>query len=158
MTASLTIEPVADAAAKARLCAELSSQLPAWFGRPDANATYAREMATRDAYAAKIDEHTVGLMALDFLGGDDAGVCNIWWLGVTLHMHRTGVGRALIECAVAHAQARHCRYVSVETVGPKSSDVAYAKTRRFYEAVGFSPWREFEPEPGDFMLEMRRVL
>jgi GNAT superfamily N-acetyltransferase len=158
MIAGVTIEPVIDAAAKARLCAELSEQLPTWFGRPDANAMYAREMVSRDAYAALIDDHAVGLMALDYLGGDDAGVCNIWWLGVCPELHRTGVGRALIDHAVSQARARDCAVLSVETVGPKSTDTAYAKTRNFYEAVGFSAWREFEPEPGDFMLEMRCAI
>jgi GNAT superfamily N-acetyltransferase len=158
MTASLSIELVADAAAKARLCVELSGQLPAWFGRPAANAMYAREMATRDAFAAKLDGHAVGLMAVEYLSGEDAGVCNIWWLGVAPAIHRMGVGRALIEHAVLHARVRNCANMSVETVGSKSLDVAYAKTRCFYEAMGFRAWREFEPEPGDFMLEMRRVL
>jgi GNAT superfamily N-acetyltransferase len=157
MTASLSIELVADAAAKARLCVELSGQLPAWFGRPAANAMYAREMATRDAYAAIIKGHAVGLMALDCPDGGDVHVCNIWWLGVSPGLHRSGVGRALIEHAVLQARVRDCAILSVETVGSKSMDVAYAKTRCFYEAMGFRAWREFEPEPGDFMLEVRWI-
>jgi GNAT superfamily N-acetyltransferase len=159
MISRITIAPVVEAAAKARLCSGLSRQLPAWFGRPEANAMYAREMATRDAYAAIIDSQPIGLIALEYLGGDDTGVCNIWWLGVVPVLHRSGVGRALIDHAIGSARARNCRSLSVETVGPKSLDAAYAKTRCFYGALGFSPWREFEPEPepGDFMLEMRRI-
>jgi GNAT superfamily N-acetyltransferase len=158
MTASLTIEPVADAAAKARLCAELSDRLAEWFGRPAANAMYAREMASRDAYAAMMDGNAVGLMALEYLGGGEAGMCNIWWLGVSPGLHRSGVGQALINHAIVKAQLRGCQCLAVETVSSKSDDLAYAKTRRFYEAVGFDLWREFEPEPGDFMLEMRRAI
>jgi GNAT superfamily N-acetyltransferase len=158
MVTGVTIAQVLDPATKARLCAELSDQLPQWFGRPAANAMYAREMATRDTYVAMIDDQPIGLMALEYLSGDDTGVYNIWWLGVAPGMHRSGVGRALIDHARINARACGCRYLSVETVGPKSMDAAYAKTRHFYEAMGFSPWREFEPEPGDFMLEMRCVL
>jgi GNAT superfamily N-acetyltransferase len=55
--------------------------------------------------------------------------CNIWWLGVRPASHGQGVGRR-----------------------------EYDLTRRFYEAVGFTPFVGFEPEPGDYMMWMVRAL
>jgi hypothetical protein len=43
-------------------------------------------------------------------------------------------------------------------MSPRSGSKAYDWTRHFYEAVGFEPFIEFEPEPGDLMMWMIRAL
>jgi GNAT superfamily N-acetyltransferase len=58
-------------------------------------------------------------------------------MGVLPDMHRRGYGRALGLAAEAHARAEHRAVIHVKTLGPSHPSVSYARTRRFYEALGF---------------------
>jgi GNAT superfamily N-acetyltransferase len=149
------IKPIDDASEKAELCARLTEELPKWFGRTEANAAYKRGIATRDCYATKIDQTVTGLIALDY---HFATTCNLWWLAVSPPFHRHGVGRALVDHARNEARKRSCHYAAVETVSPRIENPEYEQTRRFYSALGFKPFVEFEPESGDFMMWMVRRL
>ena len=151
----ITVEPIDDAAAKSSLCAEITAQLPMWFGRPETNARYISDIVDRDVFAVTLDGRIHGLIALEYHFGV---TCNIWWLGVSPAAHRRGLGRALIERAAEHARARGCRRLAVETMSPRAHSPEYDLTRRFYEAVGFVPFVEFEPEPGDYLMWMLREL
>jgi len=152
---TIAIEPLEDASAKASLCARLSAELPMWFGRPESNAEYIRGMATRDAFAAFVRGAPEGLIALDYHFGT---TCNLWWLGVSPKVHRCGVGRALVERAFKEASQRGCAWLAVETMSPRTLSPEYDITHRFYEALGFHPFVEFEPEPGDYMMWMMRSV
>jgi GNAT superfamily N-acetyltransferase len=151
----ISVEPITDHAAKSTLCARIIAELPMWFGRPEANASYIRNIADRDVFAASFDARIRGLIALEY---HFAVTCNIWWLGVSPAAHRRGLGRALIEQAAEHARTRGCRRLAVETMSPRAHSAEYDLTRRFYAAVGFVPFVEFEPEPGDHMMWMLREL
>jgi GNAT superfamily N-acetyltransferase len=151
----IAVQPVGDGAVKTSLCAQIIAELPMWFGRPESNDRYIRSIIDREAFAGTIDGHSLGLIALEY---HFAVTCNIWWLGVRLAAHRRGLGRALIERAAGHARARGCRRLAVETMSPRARSPEYALTRRFYEAAGFVPFVEFEPEPGDHLMWMLREL
>jgi GNAT superfamily N-acetyltransferase len=151
----ISVEPIDDGAVKARLCADIISELPMWFGRPESNAHYNRNIVDREVFAGAIDGRICGLVALDYRV---AVTCNVWWLGVSPSAHRRGVGRALVERAAEQAGARGCRRLAVETMSPRANSPEYDLTRRFYEAVGFVPFVEHEPEPGDYMMWMLREL
>lgn len=152
---SVSIEPAADCEATARFAAEVMNALPMWFGRPDSNAAYARGMASRDCFLASVEKRGVGLMALEYQFG---ATCNVWWLAVLPGMHRRGVGKALLATAEQEAHKRNMRMMAVLTMGPSAESPEYALTRRFYEASGYKPFVEFEPEPGDFMMWMMKPL
>ena len=126
-----------------------------WFGRPEDNTRYISGIADRDVLAAMLDGQIRGLIALEV---HFAVTCNVWWLGESPAAHRRGLGRVLMERAAEHARARGCRRLAVETVAPRWSSPEYERTRRFYEAVGFVPFVELEPEPGDYMMWMLRDL
>jgi len=149
------VEPISDGVAKSTLCADISAELPMWFGRPEANARYICNIVDRDVFAAIVDGRSCGLIALEY---HFAVTCNIWWLGVSPLAHRRGAGRALVERAAEHARTRGCRQLAVETMSPRANSPEYDLTRRFYAAVGFVPFVEFEPEPGDHMMWMLREL
>ena len=152
---SLIVSPVEDAVERSALCAQITKDLPRWFGRPEANARYIRDIADRDTFAGYLDGVPCGLIALEY---HFQVTCNIWWLGVSPTVHRRGIGRALMERAVEEARARSCRQLAVETMAPRSESPEYDLSRRFYEAMGFSPFVEFEPEAGDFIMWMIRLL
>lgn len=149
------IAMIHDAEAKAQLCRKITERLPMWFGRPDVNDLYFQEIRTRDVFVAQEDGVACGLIALEY---HFEITCNVWWLGVDPGFHRRGLGRALMSRAVAEAGRRGCRQMAVETVSPRADSPEYEETRRFYEAVGFRPFIEFEPEPGDYMMWMLRLL
>lgn len=151
----IRVEPISDPAAKSALCARIIAELPMWFGRPEANAAYVRNIADRDVFAANFNARIGGLIALEY---HFALTCNVWWLGVSPAAHRRGLGRALIGRAAEHACARGCRRLAVETMSSRAHGPEYDLTRRFYDAVGFVPFVEFEPEPGDHMMWMLRDL
>src|SRR5262249_45626263 len=108
-----------------------------------------------DVFGAMLDGRVHGLIALEY---HFEVTCNVWWLGVAPSAHRRGLGRALVERAAAHAGARACRRLAVETMSPRANSPEYGRPRRFSQGVGFVPFVEFEPEPGDHMMWMLREL
>jgi GNAT superfamily N-acetyltransferase len=149
----ISVEPISDDTVKSSLCADITAELPMWFGRPESNAHYIRNIVDRDVFGALLDGRYRGLIALEYQFGV---TCNIWWLGVSPSVHRRGLGRALMERAVEQARARGCVRLAVETMSPRADGPEYDLTRRFYEFMGFAPFVEFEPEPGDYMMWMWR--
>jgi ribosomal protein S18 acetylase RimI-like enzyme len=67
----------------------------------------------------------------------------VYVMGVKRSWHRRGIGRALIEAVVALAISQGVRFLTVKTLSPSNDDPNYARTRLFYEAVGFLPIEEF---------------
>ena len=63
-------------------------------------------------------------------------------MGVLPDRHRRGIGRALVEAAAADAAAQGTRLLHVEDAGPSHPSVGYARTRSFYEALGFIAMEE----------------
>jgi hypothetical protein len=57
-------------------------------------------------------------------------------------MHRAGIGRQLVERAVADVRAAGVQLLQVKTLGPSDDYEPYARTRAFYEALGFLPLEE----------------
>lgn len=58
--------------------------------------------------------------------------------------HGGGVGTAMITAIEADAMAGGVRLLEVKTLGASHPDAGYARTRRFYDRVGFLPLEESE--------------
>jgi len=56
--------------------------------------------------------------------------------------HRRGIGRALVEEACRFALDQGVRLLQVKTLGPSHPSEQYARTRTFYETLGFIPLEE----------------
>ncbi len=126
--------------AKGALCAEILSTLPDWFGIAESNAAYVRDVEAMPMFAACIDGAPCGFLALRRL---TPHASEIHVMGVNPAHHRGGLGRALVAAAMRHARAAGARFVTVKTLSPSHPDLGYAKTRAFYEAMGFLPLEEF---------------
>jgi ribosomal protein S18 acetylase RimI-like enzyme len=123
--------------------------LPGWFGIDAANAAYvqaARELPTYLARAAANPGR-------DADGASEpAGVllarrhfqhsAEIHLMAVDPHLHRRGVGRALVAAVEADLIADGCQLLQVKTLSPSHPDAGYALTRRFYTSLGFMPLEE----------------
>jgi ribosomal protein S18 acetylase RimI-like enzyme len=67
----------------------------------------------------------------------------VYVMGVKRPWHRRGIGRALIEAVAELAISQGVRFLTVKTLSASNDDPNYARTRLFYEAVGFLPIEEF---------------
>ena len=59
-------------------------------------------------------------------------------MAVRREFHRQGIGRALLGHLEAVAAADSGRWLHVKTLAPSRPDPFYDRTRKFYEAMGFS--------------------
>jgi GNAT superfamily N-acetyltransferase len=64
-------------------------------------------------------------------------------MAVRPEAHRRGIGRALVEAAESYARGLGVEYMQVKTLAASRPDEEYARTRTFYEALGFRPLEEF---------------
>jgi GNAT superfamily N-acetyltransferase len=126
-----------------QLLEQLTARLPEWFGLPVANLAYAAQAEILPGYVAHIDGLPRGLLLLKT---HSAISVEIHWMGVDPDCHRAGVGRALVAAACAAARADGAEVAFVYTLHPKVAYEPYARTRRFYEAMGFRYVLE-EPAP-----------
>lgn len=125
-------------------CASILAELPEWFGIPQSNAEYAEAAEREQAWVAEEDGVALGLMVLMDHG---FAAIDVHLLAVRPHLHRQGVGKALIRQARAVTQGAGKPFLTVKTQGPSSGHEPYERTRRFYEAVGFSGLEEITPSP-----------
>jgi len=132
MTLSITLEP--DPRRRRELLERLTAGLPEWFGLPVANRAYAEQAERLPGHVATVDGVPCGLLLLKRHSPVSA---EIYWLGVDRARHRCGIGRALVEAAGAGARMDGIAFLFVHTLHPKVADESYARTSRFYEAVGF---------------------
>ena len=86
------------------------------------------------------DDSLIGFLTINFHFTRSA---EIHVMGIRSEYHREGIGRKLIEYIVKNLRERDVRYLQVKTVSDGSADPNYAKTRKFYEAVGFEPLEVF---------------
>jgi ribosomal protein S18 acetylase RimI-like enzyme len=117
----------------------LLGELPEWFGMPDANANYVAEAGHLPTVAALDGDTVVGACVLREHNSDSV---EIELLAVTPARHREGIGRALVAAVEDDACARGVRLLHVKTFGPSGDSEPYARTRAFYESVGFVPLEE----------------
>jgi GNAT superfamily N-acetyltransferase len=120
-------------------CAAILRSLPDWFGIEESTAQYVRDLETLPAFVATVDGDLVGFLAL--IHHTDVG-SEIHVLAVSPDRHRTGIGRALVDCAESVARGRSAKLLQVKTLGPSNPDPNYARTRAFYLALGFLPLEE----------------
>jgi len=118
-----------------RQCAALIDALPDWFGIPESNASYVRNLATLPSWLAMRDRAVVGAATLE---GHLSGSYEIHFLAVHPSCHRQGIGRRLVEHLEDEARRRDGRWLLVKTLAPSHPDPCYARTRAFYFALGFS--------------------
>ena len=127
--------------------ARLLAGVPEWFGRGDANAAYvvdARELETwtvRDARGVVVG---VTLVTRHF-----PHVAEVHLMVVEPARHGRGVGSAMLEAIERDAREGGAQLLEVKTLGPSHPDPGYARTRRFYEKMGFLALEETDLWGGD---------
>ena len=72
----------------------------------------------------------------------------------------SGLGTSLIEHSQAWLRRQGARFLQVKTVASTSASAEYAETRKFYEAMGFTPLEVFPElwDPWNPALQMVKSL
>jgi N-acetylglutamate synthase-like GNAT family acetyltransferase len=123
------------------VCVPLLRMLPDWFGIEAAILDYEREIEHLPTFLAKADGQVLGFLSLKQHNRFSA---EIHVMAVRPDVQRGGIGRTLVEAAEVHARGLDIEYMQVKTLGPSRPDEGYARTRAFYEALGFRPLEEFK--------------
>lgn len=150
------IRQVQDAQEKSAICKTIIKALPAWFGISESNQSYIKNITACDVFAAYVDGHVVGAIALKYHFNKTA---EIWWMGILPGQHGKGVGTKLFERARQWAVQAGSSSMIVSTLSDRSDDEHYARTREFYLKQGFKPLVEFnEDDPRNPMMWMTLSL
>lgn len=125
---------------KAEICEPILRALPDWFGIESAIVQYLVDLETARTWIAKQEETVAGFLAVTV---HNPCTAEIHVMGVLPEFHRTGCGRLLLDTVEGELRALDYEYLIVKTLAPSHPDVHYARTRSFYEALGFRPVQEF---------------
>ena len=126
---------------KANGCSPILRSLPAWFGIEASIVQYSAEIDHLPTLVACEAERAIGFVSLKQHTPYSA---EVYVMGILPEMHRKGIGRALINRAQIWLNNCGIEYLQVKSLGPSHSDENFAKTRAFYEAMGFRPLEEFK--------------
>jgi len=123
------------------VCETILRALPEWFGNEAALVQYIRDVNELPTFVAWMDGCAVGFMTVKQHFPQSA---DLYVLGVLPEMHHRGVGRALLARVEGYLREQGVEYLQVKTLSASHPDPGYAKTRAFYEAIGFRPLEEFK--------------
>jgi ribosomal protein S18 acetylase RimI-like enzyme len=126
---------------KSHVCTPIIRSLEKWFGIEEAIVHYSNTIDHLPTWLASDGNHVVGFLSIKQHTPFSA---EVYVMGILIEAHHRGIGRALIEHSQEWLRGRHVEYLQVKTLGPSDPDESYAKTRAFYEAVGFRPMEEFK--------------
>jgi len=118
---------------------QLLAQLPAWFGIPEANVEYVNAAREVPGLVAHADDEPVGVL---LYRRHFPQAAEIHLMAVSPGAHRRGIGTAMVHRLMSDLRRTGCHLLQVKTLGPSRPDPGYAKTRKFFEAVGFLPLEE----------------
>ncbi len=129
------------ASQKSEICNRILRSLPKWFGIEKAIRDYVSAVRELDMFVALTNQDVVGFLAIK---RHNPYTSEIYVMGVLEGYHRMGIGRKLVEETVEFLSRDGVKYLTVKTLSPSDPDPAYAKTREFYQAIGFLPLEEFK--------------
>ena len=125
---------------KSDICSSILSDLPNWFGIPEAVLDYAAGVKEKPFYAAYDNGDVVGFVSIK---EHNPFTAEIYVMGILQNYHRRGLGRELIEMCESHCRHHDIEFLTVKTLDEKNPDEYYRKTRLFYESMGFKPLEVF---------------
>ncbi len=121
-------------------CETILRALPDWFGIEEAIQEYARAIDSLPTFLASRGERAIGFLTVKV---HNPYAAELYVMGVLPEAHRQGLGRRLVSTAEAFIKEQGIEYFQVKTLSPSHPDPGYARTRAFYQGVGFRPLEEF---------------
>jgi GNAT superfamily N-acetyltransferase len=110
-----------------------------WFGIPTAVEAYLADLERLPTWVAVLDGSVAGFVSVT---RSAPRTFEVHVLAVAAERHGQGVGHALMRLAERWAVTLGARFMQVKTLGPSHGDPHYAKTRAFYQRIGYEPLLE----------------
>jgi ribosomal protein S18 acetylase RimI-like enzyme len=126
---------------QANVCVPILRSLPDWFGIEEAILHYATEIDQLPTFLARRAGNVIGFVSLK---QHTPYAAEVYVMGVLEPVQRRGIGRNLISHAQSWLKEHGVEYLQVKTLGPSDPDESYARTRLFYDALGFRALEEFK--------------
>jgi GNAT superfamily N-acetyltransferase len=125
---------------KEAICLDVLKALPEWFGLPQAITDYARAVEELPMFGFDVAGEIVGFLLLKV---HTPVAAEAYVLGVKKPWQGQGAGKRLFEAAETRCREAGMRYLTVKTLAASHPDTFYARTRKFYEVIGFLPLEIF---------------
>ena len=123
-----------------KLCEKILRALPDSFGIEDSLVQYVKDADAMPTMLVKDENEVVGFLTIKRHFPESA---DIHCMGIHPKYHRKGIGKLLIKELENYLKDEGVKILQVKTVSADRDCDAYAKTRAFYKAVGFSPLEVF---------------
>jgi GNAT superfamily N-acetyltransferase len=138
-------------------CEVVLRSLPQWFGIEEALRMYVADTARLPTFA--LSEHGAVVAFLSLMQHFPES-WEIHCMAVHSNARHRGHGTALLAHAEQWLAEQGVKYLQVKTVAPTSKSAAYAETRQFYRAKGFTPLEVFPLlwAPRNPALQLVKVL
>ncbi len=151
----ITILPPATGTAAA--CEPILRSAPEWFGIEEAIVEYGEAIEQMPTILAMQNDQAVGFMTIEQHFPSSA---ELHVLCIRPEWHRQGIGQALLAAAEAYVRQIGARFLQVKTLSPRRVDANYARTRLWFEAMGFTPITEFRTlwDEANPCLQLIKVL
>lgn len=136
---TITIRPIRDDEHGA--CERILRALPDWFGIENALLDYVRDTQRLPTQLAHVGDEAVGFVTVR---RHFPRAAEIHCMAVLPEHHRAGIGRAMVQFIEHDLTRQGVRFLQVKTLGPSRPCEYYERTRRFYEAMDFTPLEELK--------------
>lgn len=145
----MEIEKIEGVDFKKLISRDILEGLPKWFGIPEAIDEYVEESSKMPFFACCDENIIIGFAAVK---QHNIYSAELYVMGISETYHRKGIGKKLIEKCIEWCRENSIEFLQVKTLDKSHPDLNYAKTRRFYESIGFRPlecfpelWGESNP-------------
>jgi len=135
------IREVFESRLKMEITDKVLRALPEWFGIESSVVDYVNNIVDLPFWAVFDKDIPIGFLALKIHNSLHA---EFYVLGILKDYHRQSIGRELFNTVQNYCIDNYYKYISVKTLDSTHSDVNYAKTRKFYEGIGFKPFEVHE--------------
>ena len=125
---------------KSAICNNILRALPDWFGIEESIVNYVAGVKDKPFYGIFDGDRAVGFVSIRVHSQYTA---EIYVMGILEGYHRQGLGKKIVTICEDYCRVRGMEFLTVKTVAASSKDPYYARTRKFYEAVGFRPLEVF---------------
>ena len=131
---------IVDKNEKSQICSFILRSLPNWFGIESAIIDYVDAVREFRMWASYNENQVIGFISVQM---HNPSSMEVHVMGVLENFHNRKIGSSLLNAAVQNLKIENVEYLQVKTLSEKHPDMHYAKTRKFYEKMGFVPVQEF---------------
>ncbi len=125
-------------------CVDIAEGLDEYFSK-EALKDMKKDLKNHEFFVVEEENETSGFISLDIKNDDCA---DISWLAVKKDKRGSGFGKELILHSENYLREKGIQILEVKTLSEDADYEPYARTRKFYEKMGFLHLETIDPYPG----------